>query len=80
MEWQRGLCSISISLQICVVKERLVPRSDLPPLVVEIGEYELECTHLKKTFAFLESSTSIEYISSYVVLLCFTDFKSILFL
>lgn len=64
-----------------MVKERLVPRSDLPPLVVEIGEYELECTHLKKTFAFLESSASIEYyLSSYVVLLCFTDFKSILFL
>lgn len=27
--------------QICVVKERLVQRSDLPPLVVEIGKHQL---------------------------------------
>lgn len=27
--------------QICVVKERLVQRSDLPPLVVEIGKQQL---------------------------------------
>ena len=40
-----SICSFAshciIFLQICVVKERLVQRSDLPPLVVEIGKHQL---------------------------------------